>query len=135
MKVNAPTMKQRLSQAKIYRALRALQGLIAAVHDARVRYAACAKLRPRRLAGLARLMKKMASLPHTADYGPYEAELKRKLIRAQYRLLGVAREGSPGYALAADLPVCYGPAVDAFVLQSRYLLRVLADVEARCSRH
>lgn len=122
-------MKQRISQAKLYRALNALQALIASVHDARVRYRDCAHLRPRRLAGLAMLMKQMASLPHTADYQPYEGALKRKLIRAQHRVMGVFREGAPVYALAAELPTCYQYEVVAFMEQCTYLLKVLADVE------
>ena len=75
------------------------------------------------------MMKQMASLPHTADYQPYEADLKRKLIRAQHRVMGVFREGSPVYALAAELPVCYQYEVVAFMEQCTYLLKVLSDVE------
>ena len=119
-------MTQRLSQAKLQRALHATQALIAAVHAARSMTRACAALRPRRLAGLSRLLKQMASLPHTASYQNYEPLLKRKLIFARRRVFGLA--SGPTYSLAAELPSCYREVVAAFDGQARYLLTVLADV-------
>lgn len=123
-------MTQRLTQSKLYRAQRTLKALIAAVHEARVVYPDCRALRPRRLAGLSRFLKTLASMPHTADYTPYEAELKRKLIKAQHRLFGVRVVSElPVYSLANDLPECYQDEVDAAGYELRYLLRVLADVD------
>lgn len=123
-------MTQRLTQAKLQRALLAVSHLISAVHDARVRYLDCATMRPRRLSVLARVLKQMAALPHTADYSPYEADLKQKLIRARRRVLGYQRTPDcPVYALANELPTCYQGEVAAFREQTAYLLKVLADIE------
>ncbi len=124
-------MKQRLTQAKLIRAHRAVAALIAAVHDARVRYRDCAGLRPGILAALSRHLKRLAGMPHTASYAPYEADLKRLVIRAMHRVQGYQKTpDSPVFALAQQLPAVYAGQVAGFALEARQLLRTLADVSA-----
>ena len=123
--------KQRLSQAKLQRALGALKPLIAAVHDARTRYQDCVHLRTRHLSGLSRLLKALIALPASTDYSPYEAELKRRLIKVQHRVHGMNYlPHAISYALVEDLPVVYRDAVWAYADQAQVLLQSLADVVA-----
>ncbi len=127
-------MTQRLNQAKILQVLRALQPLIGAVHDARVRFLDCRQLRPRKLASLSKFLKDLAALSHTADYTPFESQLKRRLIRAQHRLHGFQKApGGPVYALKAQMPVVYHDIVERYDDAARALLRTLADVPAEKS--
>ncbi len=117
-------VKQRLNQGKLQRARDAVSRLINEVHDARLRYAHCSHLRPRRLGVLSRLLKQMVA----ARGGSPEQEihLKQLLVRARQRVLGSSTVTKP---LAHYLPPCYGNALAQFDEQSAYLLRVLADVK------
>lgn len=123
-------MKQRLSQGKILQAARVVSQLIATVHDARTRYRDCSDLRPGRLTGLARFLKAMAALPHESDYSPFEAMLKRRLIKARHRAFGVpGAEDTLAHSLTMRLPAQVSLSLDAFDDASLRLLRVLSDVE------
>lgn len=122
-------MSRRITAAKLQRLLRVLQPLIAAVHDARTRFADARHLRPRHLSGLSRFVKDVLSLPHTADLDLFEPVLKRRLVRVQHRLLGHATgEGALPYSLARDLPTVYLPKVRAYEEVAGDLLCALADV-------
>ncbi len=124
-------MTQRLTQAKLIRAHRVVAALIAAVHDARVRYRDCAGLRPGILSALSRHLKRLAGMPHTADYAPYEADVKRLVIRSMHRVHGYQKTPeSPVFAFAQQLPTVYAKQVEGFTLEARQLLRTLADVSA-----
>lgn len=124
-------MKSRLTQGNLLQALRPVQALIAAVHDARMCYRECVHLRPRKLASLSRFLKGMAALPHTTDYAPYEPMLKRRVLKARHRVMGIPRETpGPRYALELELPVIYRQQIGAFEAATSRLLLVLSDVPA-----
>lgn len=122
-------MSQRITPAKLQRLQRALQSLINSVHDARTRFVASRHLRTQPLAGLSRFVKELLALPHSSDYAVFEPVLKRRLVRVQHRLQGHPRvAGGPSFALAQELPSCYGHTVLAYEEAAGVLLRALADV-------
>lgn len=123
-------MKQRLSQGKVLRASRVVGRLIAAVHDARVRFHDCQKLRPAGLVGLAQLLKQLSRLPQASDYTPHEVALKRRIIGANKKLHGTVENSfSRKHALARKLPPCYYDSLEACDKELCRLLKVLADVK------
>lgn len=126
------TSKPRLSQSRLIRAQRALSELIRCVHEARQTRFVCQDVRPGKLVGLSRLLKKMVRQPHTSDYREFEVELKRKLIGALRRLHGYRPHPQALlYAIVDEIPEAYEPQIRAFDEQARALLRVLADVGVR----
>lgn len=122
-------MNKRLSQGKILQTARAVSRVITTVHDARTRYASCRDLRPGRLNGLACYLKALAALPHNSDYTPFEAMLKRRLIKARHRVFGVpGSDDTKEHSLATRLPVQVTQSLDDFDTASLRMLRLLADV-------
>lgn len=130
MSLNA-MKKQRLSQAKLVRFLRALQALIAAVHDARVRFSGLADIRPGRLCGTSKFVKDLVALRHTVDYSAFEVQLKRRLVRASHFLSGrtVGGQHDQRFALAPRLPAVYAEVLSRYEEEARALLKALADVD------
>lgn len=122
-------MTQKLSQARIQRLQQSTSALVAAIHDARMRFPNCAALRPRQVSALARFLKQLRTLPHHSDFSLFERGLKRRLVRVGHRLQGVgATASAPQYSLQQALPSCYQATVRAYQAEASEALRVLADV-------
>lgn len=88
--------------------------------------------RLRKLSGLSRFLKAMASLPHNTDLRPYEPMLKKRLLKAQHRVFGLnpgpLDSEQPGSALANVLRMNHAEKLHAFQLSCTALLAALDDV-------
>lgn len=123
-------MTQRITQPKLQRLAQATSALVGAINDARVRYRGCRDIRPRKFTGLTKFLKQLLALPHTSDYRPFERGLKRRLVRANHRLVGhVPKPGAQSYSLRGQLPPVYLDIVQKYEAAAAEMLKTLADVQ------
>ncbi len=121
-------IKQKLSQSNLNQLQVVLSLLIGNIFDARIRYLNCQNLKPGKLAGLSKYLKKLRALPHNADYSIHEQELKRRLIQASHKLNGFGDKRE--YCVMRILPFAvYGASMENFETALNKMLKQLADVK------